>query len=173
MDQLNKQSSTAKRATFGSDQREQSVESDEAQVFAVVEGINAAFRAKDLDKIMSYYADDIVAFDMMPPLEFNSKDAYRKAWQMGLDGMSEVGPFEDAHRKIRVSGDLAVMHCLCHMQGTLKKDNQKMDTWSRYTGVFKKTNGKWLIVHEQFSVPIDMESEKAIWTLKPETEMMH
>lgn len=167
MKEFNQEKATSDRARAGSRQ------SEEAQVIAVVEGINAAFRAKDLDKIMSFYAEDVVAYDMMPPLEFNGKNAYRKAWKMGLDWTSEVGPFEDAHRRIHVSGDLAVFHCLCHMTGTSKKEEEKFDMWSRYTGVLKKTADQWLVVHEQFSAPIDMETQKAVWDLKPEAGVIH
>jgi len=168
MEQFSKESITSKRT------RPSNQQDEESQISAVIEGINEAFRAKDLDKIMSFYAEDVVAYDMMPPLEFNGRDEYRKAWKMGLDGMSEVGAFEDTHRQIHVSGDLAILHSLCHMTGTLKKDNRKMDMWSRYTSAFKKIDDKWLIIHEQFSVPIDMESEKAIWDLKPnDTGPMH
>lgn len=139
----------------------------EGEIRAVVEGVQAAFRAGDLDKIMSYYAPEIVAFDIAPPLAFHGVQEYRKSWQMALDGMSSTGELETAEDKYFLSGDLAVLHNLCRMTGTLKKNGQKIDSWSRYTGVFKKMGGKWLIVHEQFSVPIDMESEKALWNLKP------
>lgn len=145
----------------------QSSEGSEGEIRAVVESIQEAFRAGDLDKIMSHYAPEIVAFDMGPPLAFKGVQEYRKAWQMALDGMSASGELDTAEDKYFISGDLAVLHNLCHMTGTLKKNSQKIDTWSRYTGVFKRMGGKWLIVHEQFSVPIDMESEKAMWNLKP------
>jgi len=168
MEQLNREQEQSKKSKMPTGDQQDV----EAQLIEIVEGINAAFREKDIEKIMSYYAKDVVAFDMMPPLEFNGVDSYRKAWQIGMDGMSETGPFEDAHRHFHISGDLAVMHSLCHMTGTLKKNNQKIDSWARYTGVFENRGGKWLITHEQFSVPIDMESEKAMWNLKPEKGMM-
>lgn len=152
----------------GSRSASQNTQDVEGEIRAVVEGIQEAFRAKDLDKLMSYYAKDVVAYDMVPPLSFKGVEAYRNSWQKALDMMTDVGPLETAEDRYHVSGDLAVLHNLCHMEGTLKKNNEKIDSWSRYTGVFKKMNGKWLVVHEQFSVPIDMESEKAVWNLKPE-----
>jgi ketosteroid isomerase-like protein len=168
MEQFSTESTEASRAKFGGQQDE------ETQVIAVMKGVHEAFRAKDLEKIMSFYADDIVAYDMMPPLAFKGKNEYRKAWQMGIEGMTDVGELETAEKKVLIGGNLAVVHCLCHMTGTMKKDNQKMDMWSRYTGVLQKNGAGWKIVHEQFSVPIEMESEKAMWTLKPEgKEVVH
>lgn len=47
-----------------------------------------------------------------------------------------------------------------------------MDMWSRWTVFLKKIDDRWLIAHEHVSVPIDMETEKAMWDLKPETNDM-
>lgn len=33
---------------------------------------------------------------------------------------------------------------------------------------FGKTNGKWMIVHEHFSAPFDLESGKVLLNLEPE-----
>jgi ketosteroid isomerase-like protein len=48
------------------------------------------------------------------------------------------------------------------------KDGEKMDLWMRSTMCFKNISGKWLITHEQYSVPVDFESGKALMNLKPE-----
>jgi len=141
----------------------------ESEIKAVVEGVNAAFRARDLDKLKSYYAKDVVAYDMPSPLSFKGIDSYLGSWQMALDMMSDFGPFETAEDKYFVSQDIGIYHGLCHMTGTSKKNNEKIDSWARYTGVLKKSGGEWLIVHEHFSVPIDMEQEKPAWNLKPES----
>jgi ketosteroid isomerase-like protein len=37
----------------------------------------------------------------------------------------------------------------------------------RATVGHRKTNGKWMIVHEHFSAPFNMESGKALLGLKP------
>ena len=38
----------------------------------------------------------------------------------------------------------------------------------RVTVCFRRTGGRWLIAHEHFSVPFDMESGKALMNLEPE-----
>lgn len=144
---------------------------DEAEITRLLDEINEAFRAKDLDRIMSLYADDVVAYDMMPPLEFRGKAAYRVAWRKGFEMMGEVQGFERSGLRVLVSGDLGVAHYLCHMRGTMK-DGKAMDMWTRYTGVFRRLGGKWLIAHEQFSVPIN-EDDKPQWGLKPESGLTH
>lgn len=140
----------------------------EGEIRAVVEGVNAAFRAGDLEKLKSFFAKDVVAYDMPTPLAFKGIDSYLESWKMALEMMTDMGPFETAEDKYFIGQDIGTYHTLFRMTGTLTKDNQKIDSWARYTGVFKKTGGKWLIVHEHFSVPIDMEKEKPAWNLKPE-----
>jgi ketosteroid isomerase-like protein len=44
---------------------------------------------------------------------------------------------------------------------------QEIDIWLRATVGYRKTDGRWLVVHEHVSVPIDMESGKALFDLKP------
>ena len=52
------------------------------------------------------------------------------------------------------------------ISGTLKNGN-RTDSWVRWTGCFRRIDGKWLIVHGQVSVPIDMGSGKALLNLRP------
>ena len=47
------------------------------------------------------------------------------------------------------------------------KNSQKSDRWLRWTACYRKTNGKWLIVHEHVSIPADMRSGEAVLDLKP------
>lgn len=37
----------------------------------------------------------------------------------------------------------------------------------RATVCYRKTNGRWLVVHEYFSAPFDIESGKALFDLQP------
>jgi len=52
------------------------------------------------------------------------------------------------------------------MSGTTN-NGQKADRWLRWTACYSKINGKWLIVHEQVSVPFDLRNGKAMMDLKP------
>ena len=55
---------------------------------------------------------------------------------------------------------------LNRLSGTMK-NGQKNDRWLRWTACYRKTNGKWLIVHEHVSVPADVRNGKAMLDLKP------
>ena len=42
-----------------------------------------------------------------------------------------------------------------------------MDLTVRVTDVYKKIKGKWLIVHEHVSVPVDLDTDKPDLQSKP------
>src|SRR6476620_9036450 len=91
----------------------------EAEIRAYLNEFAKAIHAGDLSRIMSFYADDIVAFDMMPPLQFKSKSEYQKAaWQECFTDYFDF-PVDFEHHDLRVhaNGDVAFSHSLLHMKG--------------------------------------------------------
>jgi ketosteroid isomerase-like protein len=61
---------------------------------------------------------------------------------------------------------MAFGHSLNRISGTLKNGN-RTGYWVRWTGCFRKIDGTWLIVHDQVSVPLDVESGRALLNLEP------
>ena len=107
-----------------------------------------------------------MAYDIVPPLQYVGKQAYRKDYAQFLaqyDGPIEV---EFREVKIFVGNDVAFAYCLERLNGTLKS-GQKSDVWVRVTSGFQKIKGKWLDIHDHVSVPADFDSGKAILDLKP------
>jgi ketosteroid isomerase-like protein len=47
------------------------------------------------------------------------------------------------------------------------KDGAKFNLVVRVTDAYRKIDGKWLIVHERVSVPVDLSTGKADATSKP------
>ena len=64
------------------------------------------------------------------------------------------------------SDDMAFTFSLNRIRGTLK-NGDKSDRWLRWSTGCRKTNGKWNIVHEHVSVPVDVKAGKALLDLKP------
>jgi ketosteroid isomerase-like protein len=54
---------------------------NEAAIRDLIDGYVKAVRAKDIDGVMSVYAPDLVAFDIVPPLQYVGAEAFRKVWQ--------------------------------------------------------------------------------------------
>lgn len=162
----------ALQTTPSPEKRRGSMTTEESEIQQTVERFNKAFDARNLEEIMSFYAPDVVAFDMMPPLQIVGRDAYRENWKKYVTGMKGQTSCKIRDLQIGASGDTAFCHFLAHMTGTTTKD-EKMDIWMRQTVCFRKENGKWLIVHENYSVPVDMETDKALWNLDPDKKTAH
>jgi ketosteroid isomerase-like protein len=125
-----------------------------------------AVRAKDLDKIMAYYAPDIVAYDAIIKLQFKGAQAYRQHWEYCL-GMCN-GPMVFEQRELVVHGDdqWAFAHWLNSCGGADDKGELK-SSWMRASAGYRRTADGWKAVHEHFSAPFDMESGKALFDLQP------
>ena len=67
---------------------------------------------------------------------------------------------------ITVGDEVAFGHSLNRISGTLK-NGDRADFWLRWTTCFRKIDGNWLITHHQVSVPLDLESGRALLNLKP------
>lgn len=141
---------------------------DEAQLRALEDRFAAAVNAKDLDAIMKVYIgdDSLFVFDVTPPREYVGAAAYRKDWEEFLKGFDGNPKFEIGNLAISVSGDLAFSHSIQHVSGKDTK-GQPIDVTVRVTDVYRKTDGKWLVVHEHVSVPVDFETGKPDLTSKP------
>ena len=139
---------------------------NEAAIRALIDRFAKAFRAKDVEGCMSVFSPEIVSFDILPPLQAVGAEAFVKHWQEFFG--SYQGPIHAEFPDVRITAgdDVAFSYCLHRIAGTLK-NGHKTDFWLRWTAGWHKTNGKWLIVHEQVSVPVDFASGKALMDLKP------
>jgi len=66
---------------------------------------------------------------------------------------------------IAVDGNLAYSHCIVSGFFT-GRDGSRLTVAVRTTDVLRKQNGKWLIVQEHVSVPVDLDTGKADLTSK-------
>jgi len=139
---------------------------DEAKIRQLLDRWAKAFRAHDIDAIMSMYAPGVVAYDIVPPLQYVGADAYRKDYEEFLAQYD--GPIDVEYRdlKIVVGDGAAFAYGLERFNGTLK-NGQKSELWIRFTSGFRKINGRWLDIHDHVSVPADLETGKAMLDLKP------
>ena len=143
----------------------------ETEVRQLLEEFADSVRSGKIEDIMSFYDPSLVAFDVAPPLRFNSANDYRKNWEtMFTTAMKFPVSYEWSEEHLMVSGDLGVFNCIIHTAGTLLNppagQDAMMDCWGRYTCVVKKNGNRWRIVHEHFSVPVN-EDGKAEMNLKP------
>lgn len=139
----------------------------EKEIRNIIETAAAAFRERDINKIIAFYAPEVVAFDIEPPLQYLNRNEYKKSWDI-LNEFQAGASLEPNDLHIRVNENIGFSRCLFHFTGTTKQDGKKIDFWMRNTACFEKINGQWLIVHEHSSVPVNVMEGKARTDLKPE-----
>jgi uncharacterized protein (TIGR02246 family) len=138
----------------------------EGEIRSWIDSWTKAFSAKDVDRVMELYTDDVVAYDIVPPLQYIGKPAYRADYQQFFAQYEDNIRVELRDLHVGASGELGYATGLEMISGTLKH-GQKSNTWVRFTSLFRKVNGRWLDFQDHVSVPADMESGKALLDLKP------
>lgn len=140
---------------------------DEAAIRQWLAAFNKAFEARDVNATMAFYSPQVVAYDVVPPLQYVGSDAYRKDWETFYSSFKGPLHTETRDLHILVSGNLAVIEYVGQVSGTQASNGQPTTMWIRNTSVLRKENGRWLDVHDHVSVPVDMDSGKAMMDMKP------
>ena len=141
---------------------------DEAAIRQLLDQWAKAFRAKDLDGIMAIYepGQALVSYDIVPPLQYTGFEAYKKDYQELLAQFQGTIDVEFRDLSILAGDRVAFSRGLERISGTLTS-GQKFDVLLRFTECYRKTNGRWLAIHDHISVPADLDSGKAVLDLKP------
>jgi ketosteroid isomerase-like protein len=101
--------------------------------------------AKDVDKTVSYYADDAVVLPPNQPM-VTSKDGIRNLWKGFLDSLTDIS-WKTTRVETSNSGNMGY---LIGTYAMTTKDGTK-DT-GKYCEVWKKrADGKWKVVVDMFS----------------------
>ncbi len=139
---------------------------DEAEIQRLLDDGIRSLHDKNIEGVMSLYAQEVVTFDIVPPLRYLGAEALRKLWEEVFSVYHGPIGYEIHDLTITVGDDVAFTHSLNRISGTMTT-GQQTALWLRWTACFRKINGKWLIVHHQNSVPVDLEHGKAVLDLKP------
>jgi uncharacterized protein (TIGR02246 family) len=132
---------------------------DKAAIKALYDNFTEAFNKKDVNAVMASYAPDVFAFDVIPPREYPTWDAYKKDWE----GLFKTfpGPVTSSITELHITvvGSVAYTRGIDDATFT-GADGSKTHMVVRVTDVLRKANGKWLIVQEHVSVPVDLATGK-------------
>jgi ketosteroid isomerase-like protein len=131
--------------------------SPRSEISEVLDRRSEAIRVKDLELLLSFYAPDVIYFDIVPPLQYVGAAALRGRFHDWFDGFD--GPIgQDIHHlTIETSGDLAITSMLIRADGTLK-NGPTVDRWVRSTSTFRRSPDSWLITHEHVSLPVNLQT---------------
>lgn len=133
----------------------------ESEVKTLLDRWSGATRAKDIDRLMSLYAQNAVYFDLVAPLRFNGPAEIRTNFLRWFDTWQTAIGIEIRELHILVSGDVASTFMLHRTSGT-HKDGREVDYWVRATVCCQRSDQGWLIKHEHISVPVDLKSGRVV-----------
>lgn len=139
--------------------------SDEAQIRQFIADQQRAICTKDVDHIMSHYANDAILFDAKPPFQTKGKEAIHQLWKDCLPCFPSPSEMETRDLTLAVHDGLATAHWLFRFKG--EPDHPATQLWMRATAVCQKNQDTWQILHEHISVPFDPETAQAVLTLNP------
>lgn len=127
-----------------------------------------AFRHKDADAIIKFYVpgDSLVVFDVIPPRQYVGSEAYRQDFKSFFDTFKGPLKLEVSDYFVSARGGMGYARSIQHVVGR-DTNGQRMDFTVRSTDCFQKIDGKWYIVHEHVSVPVDLTTGKADLQSKP------
>jgi ketosteroid isomerase-like protein len=126
----------------------------ENQIKTIVETWAEAVRRHDLPGILSHHEQNIVMFDVPPPLQSRGMDEYRKSWDLFFKYHQPSQAFDIEELTITAGEDVAfavaIMRC---GSGTFSGPPEQGGFLFRLTIGLRKIEGNWLIAHEHHSVP--------------------
>jgi uncharacterized protein (TIGR02246 family) len=139
---------------------------DEAEIRALFKDRVNAVRTKDVDKLMSGYAPDVLSFDVVDPLQYAGSDDIRKRMEEWFSSFEGPINLENRNLTIAAGEDVAFCHSLSHVNATTTGGGH-LEMWWRETVCYRRIDGKWMITHQHSSVPFNVETGKASLDLKP------
>lgn len=140
---------------------------DEADVRQRVDQLVEAIRAMDLERLKPLYTPDVVTFDVPAPLRRVGIEGKLRNWMDAFAAFQPPLAYELRDLSITAGGDVAFAHGLARLSGTLKNGSPAGGFWVRFTACLRKVDGSWLVAHDHASVPLDVETGRAVLDLQP------
>jgi uncharacterized protein (TIGR02246 family) len=129
-------------------------EKAESQIKALIEAWADAVRRHDFYGILAHHAQDIVMFDIPPPLRSKGMDEYKQTWDLFFKYHQPSQAFDIQELAITAGEDVAfavaIMRC---GSATSSGPAPEGGFPFRLTIGLRKIDGDWRITHEHHSVP--------------------
>jgi uncharacterized protein (TIGR02246 family) len=132
----------------------QQVGTAETQIKQLIEAWADAVRRHDYPGVLAHHDQDIVMFDVPPPLQSRGLDAYKKTWDLFFKYHQPSQAFDIEELAVTAGEDVAfavaIMRCAsCTPDGQPQQDGLLF----RLTIGLRNIDSAWRIVHEHHSVP--------------------
>ncbi len=140
----------------------------ELQIRSLIEAWTEALRAKDVAGRTAHYADDVLIFDVIHPLQHAGLNALRQRLARWFSTFE--GPIDCEVRSLQITADqhVAFCHSLQRFRGSLANGGM-LDMLVRYTTCLRRTGDSWAVTHEHASTPFDPATGLALVATSPGT----
>jgi uncharacterized protein (TIGR02246 family) len=128
---------------------------EEAAIRRLIEDWAAGVRAMDIGRVVARHAEDVLMFDVPPPVAIRGIDAYRETWPAFFEALIRGDAAFDIVELQVTAGDTvafatALLRC-ASAEELAKDDTPRL----RLTIGLRKIGGAWSIAHEHHSFPAD------------------
>ena len=131
---------------------------DETEVRALIERWAKAVHEGDLSTVLDDHAQDIVMFDVPPPVEgVRGITAYRETWPPFFEWQASGASFDIVSLEVTAGEDVAFAHALLRC-GTEEGLRQDPENRLRLTVGLRKEGNRWVVTHEHHSFPDKSEA---------------
>ena len=132
----------------------------EAIIREMLDGWTKALAAKDLDEMHKNYAAGYRIFDVKETAD--GAEGVRALWE-GCFPYFDTPRMEYKNLTVHATDDMAFIHFYSRMSGMkdVPPDSDMAKSWLRGTVCYRKDeNGRWKVLHEHISFPVDCETER-------------
>lgn len=133
-------------------------------VTAALEAYRAAVAARDVSAFAAIYADDVHVFDSWEQWQYSGIEAWRAmvtGWFGSLGDESVTVEFTDL--RTFVGETVAFGHADATFTAFGPAGDRLRSITNRFSIGLERQDGAWRVVHEHSSLPIDPESNTAIF----------
>lgn len=124
----------------------------ENQVRTVLEAWAKATRQDRRDEVLKNHVPDLVIFDVLSPMKYESAEAYRRSWGDWQPEIQSESQFDLENLTVTTGTDVAFAHCFIRCGGTLP-DGRSFQDLVRATFGLRKIDGSWKVTHQHISKP--------------------
>ncbi len=113
----------------------------------------------NIEEIIQLCEKDVTLFDVGSQLE--GVMAYQEMWERYRPYFHDNIRVYRRESKVYAQPNLAFLRCYSKVDKIeIEQDNQV--PWCRTTLCFEKLDGKWKVVHQHISMPVDFHTQKAV-----------
>jgi ketosteroid isomerase-like protein len=125
----------------------------EIEVRAVIEAWAAATRQNRTGDVLKNHVSDLVIFDVLPPMKYESAESYRRSWDGWQPETQGEAKFDLENLSVTAGADVAFAHAFIRCGGSMP-DGRAFEDLVRATFCLRKFDRFWKISHQHISKPL-------------------